>query len=172
MNSTLCTIGFTKKTAEEFFRLLQEAAVQKIIDIRENRIGQLSGFTKHPDLEFFLKRLASIAYRAEPLLAPSPDIRRAYAQTHDWKQYEGSFFRLMRERGVPERISPGEFEGCVALLCSEPTPERCHRRLVAELLSAHWNSLGHSVDIKHLVIEKPGKRRKRPAGSDDGTATL
>ena len=35
--------------------------------------------------------------------------------------------------------------GC--LLCSEPTPERCHRRLVAEYLNAKWGN----VDIEHIV---------------------
>src|SRR5712691_12718499 len=53
MNSTLCTIGFAGKTAEEFFRLLQEAGVTKVIDVRENRGGQLSGFAKFPDVAFF-----------------------------------------------------------------------------------------------------------------------
>ncbi len=168
MNSTLSTIGFTKKTAEEFFRLLQEAGVRKVIDIRENRIGQLSGFAKDPDLAFFLKRIAGIEYRAEPLLAPSPEIRKAYRQNRDWKQYEESFQRLMRERQIPECIKPEEFEGPVALLCSEPGPERCHRRLVADLLSAYWNSLGHAVQVQHLVLEKPSRHRKKRAASDDG----
>ena len=50
MRSTIYTIGFTQKTAEEFFRLLQEAGVRKLIDVRENRAGQLAGFAKFPDL--------------------------------------------------------------------------------------------------------------------------
>jgi len=172
MNSTLCTIGFTKKTPEEFFRLLQEAGVQKVIDIRENRIGQLSGFAKYPDLAFFLKRVAGIEYHAEPLLAPSLEIRRAYTHSRDWKQYEDSFLQLMRERGVPEKIDPERFEGRVALLCSEPTPDRCHRRLVADLLAGHWKSLGHNIQVKHLVLEKPGRRRKKVTVKDDRTAPL
>jgi len=49
----LCTIGFTGKTAEEFFTLLSDAGVQQVIDVRQNRSGQLSGFSKHPDLSFF-----------------------------------------------------------------------------------------------------------------------
>jgi len=43
MTSTILTIGFTQKSAEEFFRLLQEAQVRELIDIRENRVGQLAG---------------------------------------------------------------------------------------------------------------------------------
>ena len=71
MVSTLFTIGFTQKTAEQFFGLLQDAGVQRVIDIRENRIGQLAGFAKFPDIAFFLDRLLGIKYVYEPLLAPS-----------------------------------------------------------------------------------------------------
>ena len=50
MVSTLFTIGFTQKTAEQFFGLLQDAGVQRVIDILENRVGQLTGFAKYPDI--------------------------------------------------------------------------------------------------------------------------
>lgn len=91
MDFTLFTIGFTKKTAEEFFHLLQEADIRKIVDIRENRGGQLAGFAKYPDIAFFVRRLLGIEYVHEPVLAPSPEIRKAYRKTRDWAQYERSF---------------------------------------------------------------------------------
>ena len=170
MHFTICTIGFAGKTAEEFFRLLQESGVRKVIDIREHRIGQLSGFAKYPNLAFFLDRVAGIAYAYEPMLAPTPEIRKAYRKSKDWSAYESSFLELMRERGIPEQVAPSEYEGTVALLCSEPDPEKCHRRLVAELLAEHWRSKGHTVEIHHLFTEKPlksTKKKRRPR--NDGT---
>ena len=167
MKITLCTIGFAGKSAEEFFRLLREAGVQKVIDIRENRVGQLSGHAKYPDIEFFLKAIGGIDYSHLPLLAPSPEIRKAYNKGKDWAVYEPAFLALMRERGIPEGISPSSFASVVALLCSEPGPEKCHRRLLADLLAKHWQSLGHSVEIKHLVSVNSAptkKRRKRSSG--------
>src|SRR2546422_132420 len=161
MTSTLFTIGFTQKTAEEFFRLLQDAGVRSVIDVRENRGGQLSGFAKYPDLAFFLDRLVAIEYIHEPLLAPSEEIREAYRKAKDWGQYEKSFFELMQQRNVLESLTPGQFEGNVALLCSEADPEKCHRRLVAEMLSRHWNTLGHSYQVRHLLISKPKAQKKR-----------
>jgi uncharacterized protein (DUF488 family) len=161
MESTLCTIGFAGKTAEEFFQLLRKAGVRKVVDVREHRIGQLSGFAKFPDLAFFLDRLAGISYAYEPILAPNPEIRKAYRKSKDWSQYESSFLQLMRERGIQEQIQASEFEGAVALLCSEPGPEKCHRRLVAELLAEQWRRQGHSVDILHLSSEKAIKESTR-----------
>jgi len=151
---TLFTIGFTKKTAEEFFGLLHGAGVRKVVDIRENPGGQLSGFAKDPDLAFFLRRLIGAEYVREPLLAPTPEIRAAYQDTRDWPRYESAFLALMKERGVPECVNREEFEGGVALLCSEAGPEKCHRRLVAELLARYWSGLGDRVEVKHLVVER------------------
>jgi uncharacterized protein (DUF488 family) len=163
VTSILYTIGFTGKTAEEFFRLLEEAQVRKVVDIRENRIGQLSGFAKHPDLEFFLHRLADIDYAADPRLAPSPEIRESYRASKNWPEYEQSFLELMKARNIPEQVRPEDYQGRVALLCSEPTADKCHRRLVAELLRAHWNSLGHQVEVKHLAA-KEKKAQRAPRG--------
>ena len=47
----LYTIGFTKKTAEEFFTLLIENKIRTIIDIRRKNTSQLAGFTKKNDLK-------------------------------------------------------------------------------------------------------------------------
>ncbi len=172
MHSTICTIGFAGKTAEDFFSLLQSVNVKKVIDIRENRAGQLSGFAKYPDIEFLLNRMAGIAYYYEPALAPSPQIRKAYRQSKDWPAYESSFLQLMRERGVPQQIEIADFEGTVALLCSEPSPEKCHRRLVADLLVERWRSQGHTVEVRHLVSapvrKTPKKRSKKQRARDDG----
>ena len=160
MTSTLSTIGFTKKSAQEFFRLLQEAKVQKIIDIRENRVGQLAGFAKYPDLAFFLDRIGGIGYDYQPIFAPSPEIRDAYRKTRDWAQFEKSFLKLMKQRRVLEAVDPSLFEGKVALLCSEAEADKCHRRLVAEMLAQHWSSQGHVIEVKHLHSAKRAPRKK------------
>lgn len=161
MKITLCTIGFTGKTAEEFFRLLREAGVRAVLDVRENRIGQLSGYAKYPDIEFFLKEIGGIGYRHEPELAPSVPIRDAYRAAKDWAGYEPAFLGLMRERGAIERLAPAAFAETTALLCSEPGPEKCHRRLVAELLAERWKTQGHDVEIRHLVVARATPRATR-----------
>ena len=172
MTSTIFTIGFTKKTAEEFFRLLQEAQVQKLIDIRENRVGQLAGFAKYPDLAFFLDRILGIAYDYQPIFAPSVKIRTAYRKTRDWAKYEKSFRELMRQRRVLEAVDLASFEGRVALLCSEAEPDKCHRRLVTEMLAQHWTSLGHRIEVKHLGTTKPAPRKKRTRATHEGPDSI
>jgi uncharacterized protein (DUF488 family) len=160
MEILLCTIGFAGKTAEEFFLLLEGARIERLIDVRLNRKGQLSGYAKHPDLEYFLQKVASIAYSHEPQFAPTSELLDAYRQSKDWATYEAGFLALMQSRGVPGVFDASAWPERGTLLCSEPRPEKCHRRLVADLLAAHWRSHGHSVEVRHLIAAR-AKSAKR-----------
>lgn len=169
MHRFLFTIGFTGKSAEEFFALLRQAGVQTVIDVRQNRGGQLSAFAKHPDLEFFLEETADISYRHEPLLAPSPELRKKYHSDNDWAAYEMEFFALMKERGVPQAVDTTAWPDKVALLCTEAGPEKCHRRLAADLLAERWRAEGDEVEIQHLIA--PKARGKGKAAKTQAIAT-
>jgi len=161
MQRLLCTIGFAGKTAEEFFALLRGAGIEQLIDVRQNRGGQLSGFAKHPDLSFFLRVVERIEYGHEPLLAPPPELLKSYRKGKDWPAYEAAFLKEMKERGVPERVDTSAWASKVALLCSEAGPEKCHRRLVADLLAEHWRRCGDLVEIRHLIAERKAPRKPR-----------
>ncbi len=163
MEILLCTIGFAGKTAEEFFLLLEQARVEKLIDVRLNRGGQLSGFAKHPDLEYFLQRLASIGYSHEPQLAPTSELLDAYRDNKDWAAYETGFVALMQKRGIPQAFDVSAWPQRAALLCSEAGPEKCHRRLVADLLAAHWRVQDHNVEIRHLIAARSKTSKTRRA---------
>ncbi|CAN5685454.1 hypothetical protein BH23CHL2_BH23CHL2_03270 [soil metagenome] len=141
------TIGFTQKSAEEFFELLIRNNIQRLIDVRLNNKSQLAGFTKQQDLEYFLHEIGKIRYIHEPRLAPTPELLTGYRKKqYSWEDYEQIFGQLMEERAVERVLDPALFEVPAVLLCSEPTAEHCHRRLVAEYLQHHWGT----VEILHL----------------------
>ena len=144
----LYTIGFTQKSAEEFFEILNAHAIRRLVDIRINPSGQLSGFARQRDLPYFLDRLAEgCEYVHLPELAPTKEILKDYRADKDWELYEGRFEALMDERQIPDILNSQDFEErACCLLCSEATPEHCHRRLVAERLAKHWPD----VEIVHL----------------------
>ena len=142
----LFTIGFTKKTARDFFELLTEAGVKRIIDTRLNNVSQLSGFAKRKDLEYFLKEIADIEYTHLLDLAPTKDILNPYKKKQtNWQTYEKSFLDLIEQRQIENKVTPDILDGG-CLLCSEAKPHYCHRRLVAEYLN---NKLGN-INICHL----------------------
>ena len=145
--TTLHTIGFTKKTAAGFFELLRKSGTRRIVDVRLNNVSQLAGFSKRDDLKYFLKEIAGIDYLHQPLLAPTQDILDAYKKHKgDWNIYESAFHDLMKKREIEKRLDPATIKGG-CLLCSEDKPHHCHRRLVAEYLKAHWVD----VEVRHLV---------------------
>ena len=141
------TIGFTKKKAAEFFNILKRAGIKRLIDIRLNNSSQLAGFTKSDDLKYFLKEICGADYFHETILAPTEDILNEYKKSgHDWQQYENKFLKLLSDRKIEEKIRPETFEIPTVLLCSEATPEQCHRRLVLEYLRDKWGN----INIYHL----------------------
>lgn len=134
------TIGFTKKSAAQFFGPIRQAGIKRLLDVRLNNTSQLAGFTRRDDLPFFLREICDAEYLHEPLLAPTQELLSDYRKRRvTWPQYEERFLALMAERGVEERVDPGLFEAPTVLLCSEPTAERCHRRLVLEYLGSKWD---------------------------------
>ena len=66
--STIYTLGFTRKTAEEFFALLQGAGVACLIDIRLRNRSQLAGFAKQDDLAWFARE--ACRHRVRPCPRP------------------------------------------------------------------------------------------------------
>ncbi|MBN1148534.1 MAG: DUF488 domain-containing protein [Anaerolineales bacterium] len=142
------TIGFAQKSAQEFFEALRQHGVQQLIDIRLRPSGQLAGFARKDDLPYFLEHLAGgCQYVHLPDLAPTKEILTDYRAGGDWSRYVERFEALMDERNIPGALNQAEFESLdCCLLCSEPTPEQCHRRLVAERLAARWPN----VEVIHL----------------------
>jgi len=141
------TIGFTKKSAEEFFGLLRRNCIKRLVDVRLNNVSQLAGFTKREDLQFFLREVCGAEYRHEPLLAPTQEMLDAYKKAKgSWQEYERRFLDLMASRKIEERIDRTHFALPTVLLCSEPTPDNCHRRLVVEYLQSKWGD----VQATHL----------------------
>ena len=131
------TIGFTKKTAQEFFSLLDEHKVTKLVDVRLNNTSQLAAFSKFPDIAFFLEKILGITYYHDAEFAPTADILQRYKKKEiDWTQYETEFNRLMEKRDIFKHIKHEypTVDG-LCLLCSEPLPDKCHRRLAAELFA-------------------------------------
>ncbi len=72
---------------------------------------------------------------------------RRYRDDKDWAAYEAAYVALLKDRDVEHEIGRELFEEGAVLLCTEPTPERCHRRLAAEMLQ---RDVFREAAIEHL----------------------
>jgi uncharacterized protein (DUF488 family) len=143
----LYTIGFTQKSAQQFFDLLKNNGIQCVVDIRLHPEGQLAGFTKKEDLRYFLKMLINCDYRHLDQLTPTDEIMKTYRSHKNPAEFEAAFLALLDERGIPGTLDRTLFEEKICcLLCSESLPDHCHRRVVAERMAKVWGD----VTIVHL----------------------
>jgi uncharacterized protein (DUF488 family) len=141
------SIGFTQKSAGQFFDTLKVNGIERLLDVRLNNTSQLAGFAKQADLAYFLQEICNCSYEHEPLLAPEQEMLDSYKKLKgSWDIYAEQFMNLMHTRKIESAISQQSFNRKTVLLCSEPTAEHCHRRLVLEYLQLSWKN----VIIRHL----------------------
>ena len=141
------TIGFTKKSAREFFELLKQHGIKRLLDVRLNNSSQLAAFSKKDDLAFFLREICDAEYLHVPSLAPTKQMLDEFKKEKgEWSIYAPKFLKLIKERKIEETTDKELFAVPTVLLCSEDTAECCHRRLVAEYLRDAWGDVG----IVHL----------------------
>lgn len=145
---TLYTIGFTRKSAAHFFNLLRDNHVKKLVDVRISNSSQLAGFAKGKDLDYFVKEICHIPYQHIIDFAPTKDLLdKWHKQEVTWKEYEGIYTSLLKERDILKKYGVKQFDG-TCFLCSEETPENCHRRLLAEYMKKHSTE---EIRITHLI---------------------
>lgn len=146
---TIYTIGFTQKSAKKFFELIKKNNIEILLDIRLNNKSQLAGFTKGNDLQYFLSEICNCEYKHCLEYAPTKDILDDYKKKQiTWNEYVERYHSLMKQRANYLTFSK-EFAhySNICLLCSEPTPKQCHRRLIAELIA---ESEPNQISIKHI----------------------
>lgn len=142
----LFNIGFTQKTAKEFFEKLKAHNIDCLVDIRLNPNGQLSRFAFEKDLPYFLDKLVNgCEYIHRIDLAPKKELLmevrdKTNPMSKDYKLFELAFNKqLAKESNIGDFVSKfGKYKN-VVLLCSEPTIEKCHRRLVSDMLLKMFN---------------------------------
>jgi uncharacterized protein (DUF488 family) len=141
------SIGFTQKSASQFFGTLKAHGIERLLDVRLNNTSQLAAFAKQADLAYFLHEICGAAYEHEPLLAPTQDILDAFKKKKgSWDTYTQAYLALISSRKVESVLSRESFQKKTVLLCSEATAEHCHRRLALEYLQEYWDG----VIIRHL----------------------
>src|SRR5437764_11411460 len=158
------TVGVYEFDAAHFIRTLDEAAVTRIVDIRQRRgvRGPQYSWANARRLQALLAD-AHIGYEHRPEFAPTTELRHLQYRDDD-RQGVG---KRSRVRLSPEYIraytkevldhAPLEslierlpVHGIGALLCVEATAEACHRSLVAERLADRFG-----FEVVHLEPTEP-----------------
>lgn len=164
MQVRICTLGHSTLTLDDFIALLQQHAVQQLVDIRTLPRSRHNPQFNRDTLAQTLVA-AGIAYRHMPALG---GLRHARKDSPNQGWHNASF------RGFADYMQTPAFaqaldallalasQSRLALMCAEAVPWRCHRSLVAdallvrgepvlEIISAHSQRLHSLTPFAHVA---------------------
>lgn len=144
----ICTIGFSKKDLRDFIRLLKDAGVKKVIDVRVHNTSQLAGYTKKQDLQYILE-LVGMDYEHVLELAPTEELMKNYrSKKISRDEFRDMYIALLSERKPLESFDLSRQPDSICLLCAEEKPEHCHRSFAAQYMQDNYT--GQEIRIRHL----------------------
>jgi len=122
------TIGFAKRTVDQFLQLLKAKNIQTLIDVRKNPRSMFKPEFNKESLRKVLKQ-NGITYIHYPQLGVPEDIRRKLGETGDYEW----FFKWYDENILSnlEKIDIESLDYPIALMCVELDPTKCHRHRIA-----------------------------------------
>jgi len=138
------TIGYEGKTPDEFLKVLKEAEISIVVDVRENPASRKKGFSK--------KTLSAtlndngIQYRHIAELGTPKDIRVEYQNSGNIERLLEQYRTYLTENPLNINIlldAIGNNTACI--MCFEKLASQCHRLVITEYLY-----LNHGVAINHL----------------------
>ena len=130
----LVTIGYEGADPADFLATLELVGVTTLLDIREMAISRRRGFAKTALRE----GLASVGidYVHEPRLGSPKTVRHQLRDDGDYSRFFRDFGRYLKTQATLLETLAEELDGTIALLCYERDYTQCHRRVVADALSA------------------------------------
>ena len=135
-NSTkpcILSLGYEKRSLEQFVSILKDNHVQLLVDVRRNAISRRQGYSKKRLEEVLSSN--SIGYHHIPELGISRESRRGLSSKADYQRlflgYRDSLSDNTEYLEILVRLAS---EIRIALVCYERDPEFCHRRVLTEVL--------------------------------------
>jgi uncharacterized protein (DUF488 family) len=174
---TIFTIGHSTRTIEEFLALLQQVAIDHLVDVRAIPRSRKNPQFNSANLQKALS-LVCIEYRHIEALGglrarPRDQNKQSDPFWHNksFRNYaayaETSAFQL----GLLE-LREIALDHCCAIMCAEALWWRCHRRIIADYLLADGITVAHimglgKIDLATLTPgaqQLPGGKLRYPLG--------
>jgi uncharacterized protein (DUF488 family) len=144
----LITFGHGTASAERIAELLHSAGVQTLVDVRIAPGSRRNPHVARAELERWLPGVG-IDYRWEKRLGgfrrPAPDSPDVVWQEPAFRGYAGHM-RQPEFLAAADEVLGQAATGQLAVMCSESTWWRCHRRLIAD-----FAELARGADVRHLM---------------------
>jgi len=129
MNSIVYTIGHSNHSPEPFVRLLTEAKIEVLVDVRSNPSSAWASYANPHDLKQILKEAGiQYLYLGDVLGGRPSDPDCSDSQTGK-VDYQSIQNKEWFKRGV-SRLLEGMKKYRICMMCAEEDPSFCHRNLL------------------------------------------
>ena len=129
MDKVIYTIGHSNHSPETFVRLLTQAKIKVLADVRSNPGSLWAPYANPRDLERIL-RAADIQYLyLGDILGGRPDDSTCYNSHSGEADYQATQNRESFQQGINQLLEAmKKYRVCV--MCAEENPSSCHRNLL------------------------------------------
>ena len=124
------TIGYAKKTVEQFLELLKAKGVKTLVDVRKNPASMFKPEFNKKSISKILKK-NGIGYVHHPELGVPEDIRAKLAKTGDYMWFFGWYDENVITTQLVESVHLEALSYPIAIMCVELDPTKCHRHRLA-----------------------------------------
>ncbi|MES2294390.1 MAG: DUF488 domain-containing protein [Pseudomonadota bacterium] len=173
---TIFTIGHSTRTTDEFLALLQQVAVDHLVDVRaiprsrtnpQFNSGDLQNALAVVGIEYrHIAALGGLRHRRTDKVGSSDGFWRN-ASFQNYADYaESTAF----QSGMTE-LREIALDHCCAIMCAEAVWWRCHRRIIADYLLADGLTVAHIMGLGKIDLATltpgaqllPGGRLRYPS---------
>ena len=170
----LWTFGHSTRTADETVKLLRENLIERVLDVRsipgsrrnpQFASGAMAGWLDEAGIEY--RRIERLGGRRRRR-GVDPEINagwtndgfHAYADWTLGEEFEQGLAELAGLAGAPDARA--------AIMCAEAVPWRCHRSLIATVLTVRGWRVEHVLGPGQLVLHRLGQWGPEPVVRPDG----
>jgi uncharacterized protein (DUF488 family) len=152
--ATLFTIGHSTRTLDEFTELLKTYAVTIVVDVRTVPHSRHNPQFNKETLPTALKPIRYIHMpEIGGLRHPKRDSMNLALQNSGFRGYADYMQTQEFTDGLLKLVALVR-ENCVALMCAEALPWRCHRNLLSDALVARHNRVLHIISKTDTITHQ------------------
>ncbi len=146
---SIISIGYSRRSIEQFTQLLVDHGVRYLIDVRTKPFSKYNPDFNRENLQVVLKSIGIKYVFMGDTVGGLPsdsdcytDGKVDYRKTADNNLFKSGLDRLVKAHNLPVNVS---------IMCAEMKPEQCHRsKLIGEELAKKGIDITH-VDEKNIV---------------------
>jgi ParB family chromosome partitioning protein len=138
------TIGFAKRTPDQFLQLLKAKGIKTLVDVRFNPVSMFKPEFNKDNLSRILKQ-NNIKYVHYPELGVPEDIREKLAKTGDYEWFFKWYDENVVQKRLAESVDLESLSYPIAIMCVELDPTKCHRHRIALWLEKEKGLRGYDL---------------------------